>query len=724
VTMLLRYSLGPVGGFIGEARRTRDFWAGSFLLSWLTAVAIVTANRQGAEILSPVRLGPGAVDSTDLKQVPDLLRAVAKAPDADVEYEPSLPNQFRALVPDDFDPMILRCAILRRWRALAESVWAEFIAPALSDDLAQLETTQKIWESQIGKDDDEEAFWETIWVMGPAVGHQSRPDDAWLALRKRRRAPFFLGDIGPGDRCAISTDFREISGFQRSKNSVLQDKFWQRIIDHLSKIDGTSGPDAKTLELRPSERLSAPALVKRLFARLPADKLAERHLIGWKPRSVAVWQSRLGGRAVARARYWPSTAALAVAPWLARVVERVGDAALTEYAQAVRQLSPKYAVAERQSRIWEPFLYGSGVALPRGEEARADLLGIDGRMFYLNEVTSGRPFAELASPAGMRAIGRSIPGEQTGPARDMQAELAKKLSGFLLAAECVPSYHFAIIQVDGDRMGEHLANHGDKVEELLNAFQSAVRDLLELRSPLPRPRRPGDILYASADELIALTSVQDALPFAESISRAFSEMVAAKVSWQAIPTVSVSVTFLPVDYPLASGVRASSALLDRVKEETRHAGAVGVQILGNGGAEESWIGISEESRGGKRSTAATLTDLGALALAMASDDFRGLATNNFLYSFDQVLKTADPQGQCFQVRRADELQDLLKSAISFDAPFREYSRLNAVLGGLARLMIPAKGRTERKSTLSLLRILKFISENSCASGPDLSEVGQ
>ena len=29
------FTLGPVQSFVAQARRTRDFWAGSFLLSWL-----------------------------------------------------------------------------------------------------------------------------------------------------------------------------------------------------------------------------------------------------------------------------------------------------------------------------------------------------------------------------------------------------------------------------------------------------------------------------------------------------------------------------------------------------------------------------------------------------------------------------------------------------------------------------------------------------------------
>ncbi len=38
---ILQFTLGPVQGFVAQARRTRDFWAGSFLLSYLTGKAML-----------------------------------------------------------------------------------------------------------------------------------------------------------------------------------------------------------------------------------------------------------------------------------------------------------------------------------------------------------------------------------------------------------------------------------------------------------------------------------------------------------------------------------------------------------------------------------------------------------------------------------------------------------------------------------------------------------
>jgi len=46
-------TLGPVQGFVAQARRSRDFWAGSFILSWLSGVAMSAVRTQGGEIIFP-----------------------------------------------------------------------------------------------------------------------------------------------------------------------------------------------------------------------------------------------------------------------------------------------------------------------------------------------------------------------------------------------------------------------------------------------------------------------------------------------------------------------------------------------------------------------------------------------------------------------------------------------------------------------------------------------
>jgi len=47
-----QFTIGPVQSFVAQARRTRDFWAGSFVLSWLTGVAMNATIAQGGEFVN------------------------------------------------------------------------------------------------------------------------------------------------------------------------------------------------------------------------------------------------------------------------------------------------------------------------------------------------------------------------------------------------------------------------------------------------------------------------------------------------------------------------------------------------------------------------------------------------------------------------------------------------------------------------------------------------
>src|SRR5438445_8284980 len=89
---LLSFFLGPVQPFIEAARTVRDLWTGSYLLSWLTAVAMRRVIRDcGREaILSP------ALDGNKLVQA-----VLGELPPGEGQeaLTPCSPNRFSALVP-------------------------------------------------------------------------------------------------------------------------------------------------------------------------------------------------------------------------------------------------------------------------------------------------------------------------------------------------------------------------------------------------------------------------------------------------------------------------------------------------------------------------------------------------------------------------------------------------------------------------------------------------
>lgn len=311
-TRVLHYSIGPVQSFVSQARRTRDLWAGSFVLSWLAGHAIAEVRRQGGQIIFPRVVADGAV-------VDPLLAAIEGVPlSADPNpHIGSLPNRFKATVAADFDALALTASVQRAWKRLADAVWEQFVEPVMQHG----HDTRAIWDRQVDN------FWESTWVLGESPQAEAVGNDAsWLDARKnwRHRWPQPEG----GDHCALMNDFQELSGFIRTRERGAQNAFW-------TALAGQTGP----LELRDHERLCAIALVKRLFPRL--EKSALIAAIGWVP----------GGNPTAIGN-WPSTAYMAAIPWLRGFVDNnERQMALRNYQSDVVAAASAAVRGERTTRV-------------------------------------------------------------------------------------------------------------------------------------------------------------------------------------------------------------------------------------------------------------------------------------------------------------------------------------------------------------------------------------
>ena len=80
---LLALSIGPVQGFIAAARRTRDLWFGSYILSEVSKAAAKALDDLKAELIFPAPKNK------------NLLAA---------DSELQVTNHIMALVPEDLDP--------------------------------------------------------------------------------------------------------------------------------------------------------------------------------------------------------------------------------------------------------------------------------------------------------------------------------------------------------------------------------------------------------------------------------------------------------------------------------------------------------------------------------------------------------------------------------------------------------------------------------------------
>lgn len=278
-TQTLHFTFGPVQDFVSQARKTRDLWAGSYLLSYLSGKAMLAIINKGGEIISPNIQSDGLFD-------------LINNPDSNIPSNHSatrigsLPNRFTAKVPAGLTGEDAAEAITASWRKIADNVRNLLNK---NKNVIDIHT----WDRQIND------FWEFQWVMGES--------DSLLDQRKNMRC--HLPDPEPGEKCTICGERKELSKTEHSKLVVTKiDKWWMDNI-HAETIS----------DLHEGERLCAVCLTKRLFP------LIAQKAIGWPV-----------------SKYFPSTSFMAAIDWLDYLLRQAQNnpeiaAAAKKFAQTVRE---------------------------------------------------------------------------------------------------------------------------------------------------------------------------------------------------------------------------------------------------------------------------------------------------------------------------------------------------------------------------------------------------
>jgi len=333
--LYFHFTLGPVQVFVAQARRTRDFWAGSFLLSWVASVAMQEVKAQGGEVKFPLP------DDSYL----DYLTGAA----TDWENAPkqgSIPNRFKALkakVPADFDPEKVTKAVREAWWELAELIWEEDFNWADSNS-----QTREIWQRQVT------GFWDMSWVL-------TEDEEASNLLDRRKNWRSYMAPEEPGVSCMMMDGWQELSGMAWPGAEL--NTFWKDL--RKRNVIGL-----KT-DLREQEYLCAIGWIKRRFARyfkeLEGIDMGNWTLNGWQvPVNV------------------PSVNYLAAAPWLAASIEQAKKN--TDLQTQLRNLEGSIGLMEHSRE-------GRTVNLNRVEQAAAntDLKDwqwqqVNGRYLYEDEM--------------------------------------------------------------------------------------------------------------------------------------------------------------------------------------------------------------------------------------------------------------------------------------------------------------------------------------------------
>ncbi len=470
---MLHFSLGPVQGFVAQARRTRDFWAGSFILSYLAGHAMLEVIQAGGRLVLPA--------AGDKKHLADpLLKAIkARAAGEPVPNGPSiatLPNRFQAEVPKAFDPNICVRATQDSWERLADAVWTRYVKPVA----AMGDGTLDIWRRQVS------GFWEMAWVV----------DDDPAVMDRRKNWRGYVPPAEAGDKCTLMGDWQELSGYVRAGARDKQDAFWAA----LREVVGGH-------QLDESERLCAIALIKRLFPLVAEDVL-------WKV-----------------PRHFPSTPYLAAIPWIKAVIEKNAERA-REYAAKAARLGAGY----REN--WES-IAGIREAVRKHPQAR-DFAGLDGNCFFKAALANSRLWGEK-------------PDKTERVRRELMAALEE------LSAPASPFY--AMLLMDGDRLGKLLREHGmQRVSVALGEFSRQVPDVVQ--------RYDGVTVYAGGDDVLALLPLEQALPAAVALRKAYRESFSGSGPGDTIPaTISAAIIYAHYNIPLTAVSRDAHDLLDHVAKD-------------------------------------------------------------------------------------------------------------------------------------------------------------
>ncbi|MGI9951582.1 type III-B CRISPR-associated protein Cas10/Cmr2 [Moorellaceae bacterium AZ2] len=502
---LLHFSIGPVQDFVAQARKTRDFWAGSFILSYLSGKAILEViKNKGRPVVPQVETDENITDR--------LLIALQKISNGnkvtDGPTVPTLPNRFIARVPAGFDPRLCVEEVEKSWRKIADAVWHNYVAPIA----AYGQGTSEIWERQVND------FWEITWAVGE--------DMALLDYRKNWRSRVL--PVEPGDKCSLMGNLQELSGFIRSKEREKQDAFWSALRE---KVGGH--------ELEEGERLSAVALIKRLFP------LVAQEAIGWSVQGEA--------------QRYPSTPYLAAVTWLSRVIRTCPEEVRHYAARAARLPKVKYRE--------DPDRFQSIQSTLEQYPAAREFASLNGNCFF---------DASLANPNLWRD--NENPAEAS---EKLRQELREKLRNFARKTGEPPTPFFALLLMDGDRMGALLRRHEpERVSMALNLFSSQVPEIVR--------RHDGVLVYAGGDDVLALAPLETAM----DLALALREIYAASFRTTQIPaeraTISGALIYAHYNTPLTGVIREAHHLLDRVAKEQTGRNSLAVTVWKGAGRILTW----------------------------------------------------------------------------------------------------------------------------------------
>jgi len=562
----LIFQIGPVQEFIMSARRTQDFWAGSYLISYLTWQAIKTITD---------KLGPDAILYPSMRGQPLLDRELGL--DEERLEIASLPHRFVALVPADEAEKLATDAseaVRREWQMISDAVrdsinewagsaWHDGLDTVWKNQIEQL--WQVSWSAYTWPRPDEDRPNGNDWATLALAEHDELlpsdggdEDEFHRALRFFRGSPERIGQVqvgtcysrihtvaercigsvrasgtfGPeehqGELCTCCGQRATLSAEPKKKDDGKMEKpreaakgFWEQIAGRLQSED-------RHREVKPdgAERLCAVCSVKRF---------AQREYL----------EAKLG-----LGNPFPSTSTIAVADFMNELIEKAaGHSELAEVVKVFADAIGSTKLPPTHERSWLPYFDKRLEKLPEDVRSSIDtLLKYDGDIFFPEFYEEDRLKREFGDDRGKKFHDRLA-------AKDVDAvgKLKVLREAWTDAGIAPPAKYYAVIAFDGDEMGKWLTGeNAPQLQDLIapkvlqtEGFREAWAEVLKLKrfvSPsfhkvisaalgafalrlvphIVEEKYPAKLVYAGGDDVMLLAPARVALEIAEDLRFAFT----------------------------------------------------------------------------------------------------------------------------------------------------------------------------------------------------------
>jgi CRISPR-associated protein Cmr2 len=464
----------------------------------------------------------------------------------------SLPNKLVALVPDGQGQVIAEAcaqAVREAWLETANRARGQ-MTRFLPVDAEWV----RIWERQIANLP--EVYWSiTSWLTSDAQVQRllgsdttcsygniftiaSRAFEARKALRDSAPAE------EPGDKCSVCG---QRSALHRTGEKARD--YWSAVAEAEMVTPARLRPGGR-------ERLCAVCTAKRL--------------------------SDIGGK-------FPSVSHVAAAGFKARLLQHMQSiglnndllTALSAHQQMLRKLD-LHTVPEDTI----PMLATEAKKVKNAWQHLAqELLCYDGDVLFPETFTPNRL---------LDSYGVQVTSFEAADARRTTASLLRAAQKDGVAP---PSRYYAILMLDGDRMGQNLAA-ASSPEKHRGISTTLARFAAEEVRRIGEAKRPGRVIYAGGDDVLALLPVEHALEAAARLNCVYR---AAMIGQLRIPSVSAGVVFAHHLYPLEAALRAARSAEGTAKDGYNRDAVVvhllkragGDMTAGAGWADEGAVDIAE-----------------------------------------------------------------------------------------------------------------------------------